>query len=111
MFLAHQNQFHAKRKGLKMKVKLYVHADYESWNKKWEFKTWQNDMTDTEGFGYCVQVVEIEFDFKEPTHDELVKKHILAMRNVQTKLRAETEVKIQNIEQQIQEMLCIEDKS
>ena len=94
-----------------MKVKVYVHAEYASWNKQWSFVPRLCDMSDMENFGTCVQVVEIEFDFKEPTHDQLINKTVLSMRKVQTQLRAKCEVEVQNIEQQIQEMLCIEDKS
>lgn len=90
-----------------MKIKIYMHAERDYYNKKWDIIPRIHDMSDTAGFGHVVDIVEVEFDFNTPLESEMVKRAIVSMREVQGKIRAKAEIEVQNIEQQIQEMLCL----
>ncbi len=94
-----------------MLIKVFVHAERCPYSKKWEFVPRLADMSDMSGFGHVVETIELEFEFNEPCETELVEHTVRGLRKVQQKIRADAEVQFQNIEQQIQEMLCIEDKS
>jgi len=89
-----------------MKVKVYVHAAWDSFGKKFDYTAWPYK---SDAFGVLVLTKEI--DAPEVDETELKSGVVKFMRAEQQKIRAEAEVKYQNIEQQIQELLCIEDKS
>ena len=90
-----------------MKVTAFVHASYDSYKKKFVYQTWPHK---SDGI-FGVFIGEIEFDAPDVDEGELKNGTVKAMKSEQQKIRAEAEVKIQNIEQQIGELLCIEDKS
>lgn len=92
-----------------MKIKGFVHAVYEQYDKKWEYTIYSYDMSHMNGFG--VVVAESFVEFEPPETHELVNKTIAAMKSAQKEIRAKAEASAQNIEQQIQELLCIEDRS
>lgn len=92
-----------------MKIKVYVHAKYEDWEKEWQFRPWSCDMSESAaGFGKCVAEVEVEF--QEPPHDVLVNGQIEAWRAEQRRIRAEAEKNCNELERQIGEIQCIEYK-
>lgn len=91
-----------------MKIKVYIHAKYDEWEKKWDFNPWSCDMSASDSFGACV--AEVEVDFPEPPHETLVNGQINAWREKQKKIRAEAEKFCNELERQIMEIQCIEYK-
>lgn len=92
-----------------MKIKGYIHAAYDEYEKKYDFRVWSQDMTHGSYTGPLVEVVEIEFN--EPPREVLVNGTIGAYREQQQKIRAEAESKCNRLQQAIDDLLCIEDKS
>ena len=90
-----------------MKVKTSVWAYYSEFSKDWNYTSHDADMSKV---GW-IKVSDHEIEFDELPRDVLVNGTIDAFRAEQQRIRAEAEVKAQNIEAQIQELLCIEDKS
>lgn len=97
-----------------MKVKIYIHArPTEKYNpttgnfdKSWGYEAWS---TKSEHFG--VFVSEHEIDVPEVDEKELVTGTVKILRDKQQQVRAERESELNQIEEQIQQLLCIEDKS
>lgn len=93
-----------------MKVKAYVHAKYDDhydaesgkYIKGFRYVAWPCK-GDSWGFFVC----EHEFEIPAVDENELRNGVVKLMRDEQQKIRADAEVKFQNIEQQIQEMLCL----
>ena len=90
-----------------MKIKAYVHAQYQEWSKEYEFKAWGVDMSDV-GFSPCLAIHEFEFD--APPHDVLVKGTIQQYREQQKAILAKAEAQRALLDQKINELLCIEYK-
>jgi len=90
-----------------MKIKAYIYAEYNSHSKSFNFQPWGHKCLDNT-FGKFIGETEVEFPDVDPV--ELLKGQVVLMRAEQQKIRAEAEVKYQNIETQIQQMLCIEHK-
>lgn len=91
---------------MKTIVKVYIHAAYEDWNKKYRMTAWSQDMSSASHCGPLVGTHEFEFD--EPPYDVLVNGTIAQYREQQKKVLADAEMKSQEIEALIQELLCIE---
>ena len=90
-----------------MKIPVYIYAQIQPYSK--EVNYFAYFVPDSKHMG--VEIAKTEIDFDEPPLDKVIQGAVVNMRAEQQKIRAEAEVKYQNIEQQIQEMLCIEDKS
>ena len=89
-----------------MKLTAYIHAEYDPWAKSYRFQISQVDMSPN--WGPVLATAEVEFD--PPPHDVLVNGTIKQYREMQTKILAEAQMKHNEIEKTIQEMLCIECK-
>ena len=96
-----------------MKVTAYVHAKFdEYWDDKtntikqgWKYNAWP---CNSESWGVLIGKVEIEVPAVDES--ELTKGQVKIMRAEQQKIRVESEVKFQQIEESIQKMLCLEYK-
>ena len=91
-----------------MKLKCYIHAKYNDWEKKYAFDVWSRDMSKVEGFGAAVGTGEIDFD--PPPHEVLVKGTVAEYRERQTKILGEAEAMRAELEKRINELLCLEYK-
>lgn len=89
-----------------MKIKTYVHAHYDHYDKKYDFVLAPCDMSDFGSYGPLVGETEIDFD--PPPHEVLVAGTIQQYRDEQKKILAEAEAKRATLEQRINELLCID---
>lgn len=92
-----------------MKAKAFIHAQWDEWDKKYSFHVWGADMSSQEGCGPLVETVEVEFT--APPHEVLVNGTIEGYRKQQQKVRAEGERLVNELQQRINDLLCIENKS
>lgn len=90
-----------------MKVKGYIHAQYDEYEKEYRFSIWTHDMTSCQGY---VLVEEVEIEFNAPPHEVLVNGTIAAYKAEQQKIRAEAESKVNRLQRAIDDLLCIEYK-
>lgn len=91
----------------KISVEVFIHAKLNSISKEVYYSAYSCDMTRYEG-GTLVEVIKLEID--EPLYDQVVAETVMKMREKQAELRGEAEKKVANIEQQIQNLLCLENK-
>lgn len=82
-----------------MKLKIYIHAKYCEFRKEY----------DSEHFGVVVEETEVEFT--PPPYEVLVNGTIAAYRAKQKKIRADAESEVNILQQRINDLLCIENKS
>ena len=95
-------------------VKAFIHAKIEQYfthisdgiKDRVGYAIFPFDMTKN---GYTL-VKEIEVEFDEPGYKDVVAGTVQAMREKQAELRDEVNTKVANIEEQIQRLLCIENK-
>lgn len=88
-----------------MKIKGYVHAEWIDFHKKFVYQVWP-----CKSASFGVIVCEVEFDAPDVDEAELIKGQVKIMREKQQEIRADAEVKFQQIEESIQKMLCLENK-
>lgn len=84
-------------------IPVYVYAEWNSWNHDWDYKVFTHDMT---SLGYTIlEKTSITIPARE--HADLA--HIAArhMRAQQQSIRAEAEVKIQLIEEEIGKLAAL----
>jgi len=86
-----------------MKLKAYVHAEWNDFDKKFLYKVYP-----CEAAAFGVFIAEVEIDAPEVDEGELIKGQVKLMRDKQQEIRAEAELKFQQIEESIQKMLCLE---
>lgn len=91
-----------------MKIPVFIHADYDEYEKVYHFKAWSQDMSGSEYVGPLVEKLEV--DFTPPPHEVLVNGTIETYRAQQQKIRAEAESRVNLIQQRINDLLCIEYK-
>lgn len=91
-----------------MKIKVYIHAPYNEYEKCYDFKAWGMDMSSQAGCGPLVDTQEIEFT--PPPRDVLINGTILQYREQQRQIRAQGEKMINEIQRRIDDLLCIEYK-
>ena len=91
-----------------MKIKVYIHADYDEYEKVFRFKAWSHDMTGSEYCGPLVMQTEVEFT--PPPHEVLINGTVETYRAMQKKVLAEAERERTVIQQRIDDLLCIEYK-
>ena len=90
------------------KVKVYIHAEYCEYEKTYRLVPWSQDMT---GQSRCGQLVEtVEVDVAMPPNDVLVNGTIEMYREQQKKVRAEAERLNTELQESINNLLCIEYK-
>lgn len=88
-----------------MKIKVFIHAKWDEWDKEYRFYPWGQDMSSSSNeVGPLVGTHE--FDFDAPPHEVLVNGTIESFR----KVRAEAELRCNQIQEQINTLLCIEHK-
>ncbi|MHB1328012.1 MAG: hypothetical protein ACYC2K_07405 [Gemmatimonadales bacterium] len=90
-----------------MKIKGFIHAKYDEYEREYHFSVWTQDMTQCQGY---VLVEEVEIEFTPPPHNVLVNGTIEAYKAEQQKIRAEAESKVNRLQQSINDLLCIEYK-
>ena len=91
-----------------MKLTVYIHAEYNEWEKRHEFKVWSIDMSRTASCGPLVGTHEIDFD--PPPNEVLVAGTIKEYRARQKEILAKSEMQRAELEQRINELLCLEYK-
>lgn len=89
-----------------MILKAQIWAHYSDYKKEHTFSIVDFSLASS---GY-VKVQDVEVEFEPPPESVLVAGTVEAYRAQQQKLRADTQIAIQNLEQQIQNMLSIEHK-
>lgn len=92
-----------------MKIQGFIHAQWNEWDKEYHFQVWGHDMSSQESCGPLVETVVIEFT--APPREVLVNGTIEGYRKQQQKIRAEGERLVNELQQRINDLLCIENKS
>ena len=91
-------------------INLFLHVRMD-WRNEPEYNAYQTDMSDDEYFGPLVtkETVNVEFDIPDDfnVNDELVK----TLRKQQKTIQADAQMKLTQIEERIQSLLCIEHKA
>ena len=91
-----------------MKINATVQAQYCVHSKEFQYSVFKFE--DMQSSGYtAVHSVEIEFD--EPPHEVLAAGTVAAYRAEQKRIQAEAQMKITELEQNINDLLCLENKS
>ena len=91
-----------------MKLPIYIFAKYDDYEKKYRFHAWGYDMTGSD-VGVLVEKREVSFD--PPPHSALVEGTIAEYKETQKKIVAEAEKKRNEIQQKINDLLCLENKA
>ena len=88
-----------------MELKLYIYAEWDSWNKKHNFSAFSFKRTDDR------QLIEERWiELSPPPESVLQAGTVAAYQAEQARIKAEAHVKVNNIQTQIDEMLCLEHK-
>lgn len=93
-----------------MKITMFIRA---TWNKyagdsgAFQYDVCNSDMTE---YGY-VMVDERELEFESPVEQDLKMRVIQSLKAKKEKKRAEAQAELNEIDEEIQELLAIEDKS
>ena len=91
-----------------MKIPVYVYAEAETWgDKKILYKPYYATCMDHIG----MEFYQCEIDIPVPDRADVINRTVKLMRAKQSRIRADAEVKTQNIEEQIGRLLSIEDRS
>jgi hypothetical protein len=93
---------------MKTTIKGYVLWVNDSWMKEPHFELWPSDVSRCSPNKAFIK--EQDFEVEIPDDFDPVPGQIDALREKQTELRAEMQVKLNNLEEQIQRLLCIEYK-
>lgn len=92
-----------------MKIKVFIHAQWDEYNKKYNFHPWGYDMSESSDCGPLVEKLEVEFN--PPPNEVLVNGTIATYRKQQQNIRAAAEMECNSLQQKIDDLLCIENKS
>lgn len=92
-----------------MKIKVYIHAQYDEYEKVYRYIPWSQEMSSQSQCGPLVETLEV--DFAPPPHEVLVKGTIAGYREEQKRILAEAERNRAILEQRINDLLSIEYKS
>ena len=90
-----------------MKVKAFITAKWDKWEKKYDYDAWPCVPSDSDR----VLVEEREIEFTPPPADVLQAGTVAAFRAEQARIRADATLRINGLQQQIDEMLAITYKS
>jgi hypothetical protein len=93
---------------MKVTVKGFLHWHKYEWAKDPSYQIWRSDMSDTSPDYVCLG--EREFEVEVPDDFDPRPSQISALRAYKQKILAETQAKVDNIEEQIQRLLCLEYK-
>lgn len=94
---------------LTLQIELLLHAR-ENWKGNIEYCAYQTDMSGTTGFGFVAAKTTIDVDFEIPDDFNLNVETVNALRKQQKSIQAEAQMKLTQIEDSIQRLLCIEHK-
>ena len=90
-----------------MKVKAYIHAQYNEYEKTFTYSVHYCDMQE---YGYTLlETRDLEFD--QPTFEVLANKTIKALRDKQSRILATAQSESARVEQVIDTLLYIEHKA
>lgn len=92
-------------------VKAFVHAKFEStWNedlselkKQIKYEAWP-----CEHDSWGLYIGTVEFECAEAKHEDIINGMVSTLKAEIQSTRAECETKVQKLEQQVQELLCLE---
>lgn len=91
-----------------MKIGVHVHAKFDEILKTYTYEVYRwEDMSD---LGY-MRVHSTEIDFEPLDQGSMILKTIEVLRKAQTRLRTQAEEKVAFIQSQIDDLLCLEDKT
>ncbi len=93
---------------MKKKLKVFLHRHKESYDIEYKYSVHSCDMSD---YGNYIFLLEKEITFELPTEIEMIKKETKTLENKIIKIKADTFVKCEQLEEKIKSLLCIEDKS
>lgn len=102
-----QERMDAENAKLKSSVKAYVHAQWVAWEKQYKYSVWS--MKDMTASGYTM-IQEVDVPFIRVPESVLKNGTINVYREQQKAIRAQAEVHCQNLQKQIDDLLCIEHK-
>ena len=92
-----------------MKIKCTLHAQIDKYGEDgFSYHVFKHEDMTSCGYVAC-DTVEVEFD--DPPRDALVNGAVEACRKEQQRIRAEAQSKVSAIDDEIQRLLCIENKS
>lgn len=91
-----------------MKIKGYITANWNQWEKRHEFKVWSCNVS--EGNKEYTFVGEVEVEFDAPPNEALVAGSVAAWKAEQDRIQAEATLKVNQLQQAINDMLCLEHK-
>ena len=90
-------------------IEMILHVRKDDWEDEYKYSVFSSDMS---ACGYIpILAKEIEVTFDIPDGFDPVNAHIDTLKEEKQKIAAEAQVKMNNLEEQIQSLLCIEDKS
>ena len=93
---------------MKITLKSVLHWHKYSWQDESEYQLYPSDMS-TCGPEY-VPIKEVEVEVEIPADFDPAPQQIAALKQKKQEILAEAHIKAENIEQQIQSLLCIEHK-
>lgn len=88
-------------------VKCYIHAQWVPWDKNWRYSCWMADMSSS---GYILLETR-ELEFESPSDQMLKAQLVRLLREKKKEVQADAQVKLNEIDAEIQTLLAIEDKS
>lgn len=91
-----------------MKLKVFIHAQYDEYDKVFNYHAWSQDMSSQPSCGPLVATTEVEFT--PPPYTALVNGTVAKWREEQKQVRAAAESRVNIIEERIQDLLCLEYK-
>lgn len=93
---------------MKVTVKGVLHWHKYTYQEHGDYQIWSNDMSSCGPEYAPIQPVECSFEI--PDDFDPVPGQIAALRAKKQEILAETQLKVNNLEEQIQSLLCIEHK-
>jgi hypothetical protein len=94
---------------MKMKMKITLHAQPSKYEEGGFYYT-VNTHEDMTSVGYMA-LDSVEVEFNVPPHEVMVNGAIAIYRAEQAKLRADAQEKVNGLEEEIQKLLCLENKA
>lgn len=93
-----------------MKVELYYHWQQYDWEENGRIRVYNSDMSDF-GDDILIKIIEIEApDVVAPTREQIVKFKVAKLKEEKEKLQAETQIKLNVIEDKIRQLQALEYK-
>jgi len=89
-----------------MKIKVFIHAQYNEYEKTFSYSAHYCDM---EEYGYTLLETR-ELEVKEPSYEALVNRTVKALRKKQEKVLAVAQSEYQRVQNTVDALLCLEHK-